>query len=54
MNKIILLGNVTRDPKTTRKISELGTAFVNTKFDHEVNRKTKKISYVDAVFFHCT
>ena len=33
MNKIILLGNVTRNPKTTRKKSEDGTDIVITKFD---------------------
>lgn len=32
MNKIILLGNVTRNPKTTRKKSEDGTDIVITKF----------------------
>ena len=50
MNKIILLGNVTRNPKTTRKKSEDGTDIVITKFDLAVNRK----SNADADFFHCT
>lgn len=54
MNKIILLGNVTRNPKTTRKKSEDGTDIVITKFDLAVNRKTKQKSNVDADFFHCT
>ena len=44
MNKIILLGNVTRNPKTTRKKSEDGTDIVITKFDLAVNRKTKQKS----------
>ena len=44
MNKIILLGNVTRNPKTTRKKSEDGTEIVITKFDLAVNRKTKQKS----------
>ncbi len=52
MNKIILLGNVTRNPKTTRKKSEDGTDIVITKFDLAVNRKTKQKSNAD--FFHCT
>ena len=30
MNKIILLGNVTRNPKTTRKKSEDGTCLLYT------------------------
>ena len=38
MNKIILLGNVTRNPKTTRKKSEDGTEIVITKFDLAVSR----------------
>ena len=54
MNKIILLGNVTRNPKTTRKKSEDGTDIVITKFDLAVNRKTKQKSNADADFFHCT
>ena len=54
MNKIILLGNVTRDPKTTRKKSEDGTDIVITKFDLAVNRKTKQKSNAEADFFHCT
>ena len=54
MNKIILLGNVTRNPKTTRKKSEDGTDIVITKFDLAVNRKTKQKSNVEADFFHCT
>ena len=54
MNKIILLGNVTRNPKTTRKKNEDGTDIVITKFDLAVNRKTKQKSNADADFFHCT
>ena len=54
MNKIILLGNVTRNPKTTRKKSEDGTEIVITKFDLAVNRKTKQKSNAEADFFHCT
>mgnify|MGYP002583268372 CR=1 FL=1 len=33
MNKIILLGNMTRNPKTTRKTAEDGSEVVITKFD---------------------
>lgn len=54
MNKIILLGNVTRKPKTTRKKNEEGKEVVVTKFDLAVNRKTKREGDVDADFFHCT
>ena len=32
MNKIILLGNMTREPKTTRKKNEDGSEMVITKF----------------------
>ena len=52
MNKIILLGNMTRNPKTTRKRKEDGTETVTTKFDLAVNRKQKGESDTD--FFHCT
>ena len=37
MNKIILLGNMTRNPKTTRKTAEDGSEVVITKFDLAVN-----------------
>ena len=52
MNKIILLGNMTRDPKTTRKRKEDGTETVTTKFDLAVNRKQKAEN--DTNLFHCT
>lgn len=52
MNKIILLGNMTRDPKTTRKRKEDGTETVKTKFDLAVNRKQKGENDTD--YFHCT
>ena len=54
MNKIILLGNMTRDPKTTRKTNEEGNETVVTKFDLAVNRKGKHDGNSDADFFHCT
>lgn len=54
MNKIILLGNMTRDPKTTRKTNEEGNETVVTKFDLAVNRKGKYEGNSDADFFHCT
>ena len=38
MNKIILLGNMTRNPKTTRKTAEDGSEVVITKFDLAVNK----------------
>jgi|GEM_PF-4673432 len=41
MNKIILLGNMTRNPKTTRKTAEDGSEVVITKFDLAVNRRAK-------------
>ena len=50
MNKIILLGNVTRNPKTTRKKSEDGTEIIITKFDLAVNRKKKQKSNAEADF----
>ncbi len=52
MNKIILLGNMTRNPKTTRKRKEDGTETVTTKFDLAVNRKQRAENDTD--FFHCT
>ena len=54
MNKIILLGNVARDPETTRKQKEDGSESVITKFDLAVNRKQKRESDPSADFFHCT
>ena len=42
MNKIILLGNMTRNPKTTRKTAEDGSEVVITKFDLAVNRRAKR------------
>ncbi len=50
MNKIILLGNITREPRTTRKNGEDGKEVVITKFDLAVNRKRE----AEADFFHCT
>lgn len=52
MNKIILLGNMTRNPKTTRKTAEDGSEVVITKFDLAVNRRAKRDGEAD--FFHCT
>ena len=54
MNKIILLGNMTRNPKTTRKTAEDGSEVVITKFDLAVNRRSKRAGEADADFFHCT
>lgn len=54
MNKIILLGNMTREPKTTRKKNEDGNEVVITKFDLAVNRKIKREGDADTDFFHCT
>ncbi len=54
MNKIILLGNLTRNPNTTRKVKEDGTEMVITKFDLAVNRRQKREGEADADFFHCT
>ena len=54
MNKIILLGNMTREPKTTRKKNEDGSEMVITKFDLAVNRRNKQEGNADADFFHCT
>lgn len=54
MNKIILLGNMTRNPQTTRKTAEDGSEVVITKFDLAVNRRAKRAGEADADFFHCT
>ena len=48
MNKIILLGNMTRNPKTTRKTAEDGSEVVITKFDLAVNRRSKRDGEADA------
>ena len=48
MNKIILLGNMTREPKTTRKKNEDGSEMVITKFDLAVNRRNKQEGNADA------
>ena len=47
MNKIILLGNMTREPKTTRKKNEDGSEMVITKFDLAVNRRNKQEGNAD-------
>jgi single-strand DNA-binding protein len=52
MNKIILLGNMTREPRTTRKKNEEGKEVVITKFDLAVNRNNNREAEAD--FFHCT
>ena len=54
MNKIILLGNMTRNPKTTRKTAEDGSEVVITKFDLAVNRRAKRDGEADADYFHGT
>ena len=54
MNKIILLGNMTREPKTTRKKYEDGSEMIITKFDLAVNRRNNHEGNADADFFHCT
>ena len=48
MNKIILQGNMTREPKTTRKKNEDGSEMVITKFDLAVNRRNKHEGNADA------
>ncbi len=54
MNKIILLGNVARDPETSRKQKEDGSQTVITKFDLAVTRKQKRDGDTNTDFFHCT
>ena len=54
MNIIFELGNMTRNPKTTRKTAEDGSEVVITKFDLAVNRRSKRDGEADADFFHCT
>ena len=49
MNKIILLGNMTRNPKTTRKTAEDGSEVVITKFDLAVNRRSKRDGEADVL-----
>ncbi len=52
MNKIILLGNMTRDPEIIRKQKEDGSEMVIARFDLAVGRKQK--GEADSDFFHCT
>jgi single-strand binding family protein len=47
MNKIILLGNMTRNPKTTRNTAEDGSEVVITQFDLAVNRRAKRDGEAD-------
>ncbi len=54
MNKIILLGNVTREPEIKRKGRDDGKDMVIAKFDLAVNRKYKKHGEPETDFFHCT
>ncbi len=54
MNKIILLGNFSRNPELTRKQREDGTETIIAKFDLAVNRRQKRDGDPDADFFHCT
>lgn len=51
MNKIVLTGNLTRDPQMTRKTDEQGNEMVITRFDLAVNRKNRD---VPPDYFHCT
>ncbi len=51
MNKIILLGNMTRDPQVVRKKGQDGSDMVVTKFDLAVSRRQKGEQEAD--FFHC-
>ena len=48
MNKIILLGNMTRNPKTTRKTAEDGSEVVITKFDLADRRNLLRDTFIAA------
>ena len=52
MNKIILMGNLSRDPEMT--VSASGKGVTVTKFDLAVHRKGVKDGEVNVDFFHCT
>ena len=54
MNKLILLGNLARNPVTTRKSKADGSETIITKFDLAVNRRQKREGEAEADFFHCT
>lgn len=54
MNKIILLGNITREPEITRKARAEGNDMVIVKFDLAVNRKYRRNGEAETDFFHCT
>lgn len=53
MNKLILMGNVVRDPQVERKVKEDGEESVIARFDLAVPRKFKQDGEADADFFHC-
>lgn len=54
MNKIFLLGNITREPDYTEKTSEDGRSDSIVKFDVAVGRRQKKEGGPESDFFHCT
>ena len=54
MNKLFLLGNITRDLDSTEKISEDGRSDSIVRFDVGFGRKQKKEGGPESDFFHCT
>ena len=54
MNKLFLLGNITREPDYTEKTSEDGRSDSIVKFDVAVGRRQKKEGGPESDFFHCT
>jgi len=52
MNKVILMGRLTRDPET--RYSQAAEPIAFTKYSLAVNRRTKRDGEPDADFFNCT
>ena len=53
MNKVILIGNLTRDPEISRKQGNNGKETTVGKFDLAVGKKFRSENGPDSDFFHC-
>lgn len=53
MNKVILIGNLTRDPEISRKQGDNGKTTIIGKFDLAVGKKFRSENGPDSDFFHC-
>ena len=53
MNKVILIGNLTRDPEISRKQGDNGKTTIIGKFDLAVGKKFRSENAPESDFFHC-